>query len=131
MMREIMNRHGFDYITEYVAAFRGVIKLLMIMFDPRDEEERRRAYECSREIILAAASIGFGELKAHVEFMDLVADTYSAQDNGLNKTLQKIKDAVDPVGILAPGKSGIWPGNWQGPKPPVDADRSADLPPAG
>ena len=127
MMREIMNRHGFDYITEYVAAFRGVIKLLMIMFDPRDEDERRRAYECSEEIILAAASIGFGELKAHVEFMDLVAGTYSGQDGGLGKTLQKIKDAVDPNGILAPGKSGIWPSSWQGQKPQLDADRSADI----
>ena len=125
MIRAIMNRHGFDYITEYVAAFRGVIKLLMVMFDPRDEEDRRRAYECSREIITAAASIGFGELKAHVEFMDLVADTYSGQDHGLAHTLQKIKRAVDPQGILAPGKSGIWPADWEHPRPDLGVERTA------
>lgn len=27
---------------------------------------------------------------------------------------EAIKDALDPNGILAPGRSGIWPKRWRG-----------------
>ena len=41
--------------------------------------------------------------------MDTIAGTYSWNDNALMKMHQTIKDALDPNGILSPGKSGIWP----------------------
>jgi len=44
--------------------------------------------------------------------MDLVAGTYNNMDNGLAKLNQKLKDILDPAGILSPGKSGIWPSGW-------------------
>ena len=116
-MRQIMNAHGFDYITEFVVGFRGMINLLMVMFDPRDEEHCRRADACSREIITTAARYGYGELKANLEYMDLVKGIYHANDNGLWHTIQKLKDALDPGGILSPGKSGIWPSDWPPPAP--------------
>ncbi|MEC9342022.1 MAG: FAD-binding oxidoreductase [Pseudomonadota bacterium] len=112
IIREVQERHGFDYMTEYVATFRGLIKLLMIMFDPRDPEDARRAYACADEILRVCADLGFGELKAHLSFMDLVQGFYKANDGGLQTTLQKLKDGLDPKGILAPGKSGIWPSHW-------------------
>ena len=36
-------------------------------------------------------------------------EKYKWNDNALLKMHQTIKDALDPKGILAPGKSGIWP----------------------
>ena len=111
-MKEVFAKHGFDYMTEFVAAYRAQIHLLMVMFDPRNEEECLRADACAREIILEEAKLGFGELKANLEYMDLVAGIYNNMDNGLWKLNQKLKDTLDPDGILAPGKSGIWPGNW-------------------
>ena len=86
--------------------------MLILACYPRDEDERRRAYACSRVIILEAARLGFGELKANLEYMDLVAGTYNNMDNGLAKLNQKLKDILDPAGILSPGKSGIWPSGW-------------------
>ena len=41
--------------------------------------------------------------------MDQIAKTYSWNDNALLKLQEQIKDALDPNGILAPGKQGIWP----------------------
>jgi hypothetical protein len=41
--------------------------------------------------------------------MDLIADQYDANDSALRRTVERIKDALDPAGIHAPGKQGIWP----------------------
>ena len=41
--------------------------------------------------------------------MDTVAATYDWGDHALRRLNQRVKDALDPHGIIAPGKSGIWP----------------------
>jgi 4-cresol dehydrogenase (hydroxylating) len=41
--------------------------------------------------------------------MDQVAATYNWNDRALMRLSEKIKDKIDPLGILSPGKMGIWP----------------------
>jgi 4-cresol dehydrogenase (hydroxylating) len=43
--------------------------------------------------------------------MDLAAEQYGFNDHALRRFNQTLKDALDPSGILSPGKSGIWPGS--------------------
>ena len=38
-----------------------------------------------------------------------IAETYNANDGALLKMHRRVKRALDPAGILAPGKNGIWP----------------------
>jgi 4-cresol dehydrogenase (hydroxylating) flavoprotein subunit len=52
---------------------------------------------------------GYGVYRAQPNFMDLAADQFSFNDHADLKFVRKIKDAVDPAGILSPGKQGIWP----------------------
>ena len=67
-----------------------------------------------REMIAEAAGEGFGEYRTHVLFQDMVASTYSWGGNALMRFNETIKDALDPNGILAPGRNGIWPRRFRG-----------------
>jgi 4-cresol dehydrogenase (hydroxylating) len=41
--------------------------------------------------------------------MDHVAGVFSQGANAQLRLAEKLKDAIDVNGVLAPGKSGIWP----------------------
>ena len=41
--------------------------------------------------------------------MDNVLDTFDFNDHAIRRFSEKLKDAIDPEGIIAPGKQGIWP----------------------
>jgi hypothetical protein len=41
--------------------------------------------------------------------MDDVAATYDFNRNALLRLNERVKDAIDPNGIIAPGRNGIWP----------------------
>jgi 4-cresol dehydrogenase (hydroxylating) len=41
--------------------------------------------------------------------MDRAAEQYSWGDHAYLRFCERLKDALDPNGILAPGKQGIWP----------------------
>ena len=60
-----------------------------------------------------AAKQGYGEYRAHLDFMDLAAEQYSFNDHAYRRFVETIKDAVDPKGILSPGKQGFWPASMR------------------
>ena len=76
-----------------------------------DPDERKKLDELFNILVDEAASEGYGEYRTHIRYMDRIAATYGWNDNALWKMHETIKDALDPNGILAPGKSGIWPKN--------------------
>jgi 4-cresol dehydrogenase (hydroxylating) len=41
--------------------------------------------------------------------MSDIMDAYSFNNHALLRLHETMKDALDPNGILAPGKNGIWP----------------------
>ncbi len=65
-------------------------------------------------LLVKAAEHGWGEYRAAPYFQDAVAAQYSFNDHALRRFNEAIKDAVDPNGILAPGRGGIWPKHLRG-----------------
>lgn len=67
-----------------------------------------------RELIRIGAEHGWGEYRTPSIFQDQVMGTYSYNDNILRRVNETIKDALDPNGILSPGRYGIWPKAMRG-----------------
>jgi 4-cresol dehydrogenase (hydroxylating) len=42
-----------------------------------------------------------------------VASVYANNNSALRKFCETMKDAVDPNGILSPGRGGIWPRRYR------------------
>ncbi|HEY7391245.1 MAG TPA: FAD-binding oxidoreductase [Bryobacteraceae bacterium] len=74
-----------------------------------DVEKNRKMRAAFKRLVQVGAEHGWGEYRTHLAFMDDVANTYSFNNHALLRLHETLKDALDPNGILAPGKSGIWP----------------------
>ena len=73
-------------------------------------ESRARVRDGLNALLVKAGEHGWGEYRAAPYFQDAVAEQYSFNNHALRRFNETIKDAVDPNGILAPGRGGIWPG---------------------
>jgi 4-cresol dehydrogenase (hydroxylating) flavoprotein subunit len=110
LRRALEDEAGLDYMVGSTNVnARSLIHVGLIVFDSSDEEVTRRAYETTRRMVSVARKLGLGEFRAHLDAMDEVAAHYDFNDHAYLRFVEKIKDAVDPQGILAPGKQGIWP----------------------
>ncbi|MNF69050.1 4-cresol dehydrogenase [hydroxylating] flavoprotein subunit [compost metagenome] len=81
------------------------------LFISKDPAQNKKSREVFRHLIKLAAANGWGEYRTAPTFQDDVMDTYSFGDHALLRFHESLKDAVDPKGILSPGRYGIWPKN--------------------
>lgn len=85
-----------------------------ITFDTRDEAQVRQAYASAKRLVKEIGELGYGEYRAHVDFMDDAQAVYDWNDGAYRRFAESIKDAVDPNGVLMPGRHGIWPAKFRG-----------------
>ncbi|KAI0602691.1 glycolate oxidase [Biscogniauxia sp. FL1348] len=107
-------RHGFDLFPTLCVAGREIHYITNIVYDRGDAGAKKRAIRLMREMIAECAAMGFGEYRTHLLFADQVARTYNWNNGALMRFNETIKDALDPNGILAPGRNGIWPRKYRG-----------------
>ncbi|HKJ73605.1 MAG TPA: FAD-binding oxidoreductase [Alphaproteobacteria bacterium] len=106
-----VREYGFDYMGLFAIGWREMHHVTVVVYNHYDPDERKKLDELFNILVDEAASEGYGEYRTHIRYMDRIAATYGWNDNALWKMHETIKDALDPNGILAPGKSGIWPKN--------------------
>lgn len=107
-------KHGIDTFPTLCVAGREMHYIANIVYNRGDPDEKGRVVKLMREMIAECARKGFGEYRTHILFADQIARTYSWGDQALLRLNETIKDALDPNGVLAPGKNGIWPKRFRG-----------------
>ena len=104
LAKEILGTYGFDYTAAYAIGWRELHHIIALLYDKSDAAEEQKADRCYRELVTRFGDQGWASYRTGVQAMDLVASQYGQVNRDFNATLKK---AIDPNGVLAPGKSGI------------------------
>lgn len=104
MARAIMDAHGVDFMTGMTLNGREALNVMPMVFDRTDAAATARHEACFEALIEAFGAAGYGFYRTGIGFMDKVAAVFGEAQSDVNR---RIKRALDPGGIIAPGKSGI------------------------
>ncbi|MFM1885578.1 MAG: hypothetical protein RL026_735 [Pseudomonadota bacterium] len=104
---------GIDYASTWYNGGRAVANINLIFADMDDADMVDRADRLFRALVKDAREMGYGEYRTHIDYMDAVADTFDFNNHALRRLNEQVKDSLDPNGILAPGRNGVWPKAWR------------------
>ncbi|KAJ5432093.1 uncharacterized protein N7458_011249 [Penicillium daleae] len=95
----------FDFFADFHVYPRYVVGIELVIYTLREEA---RVLELCRNLLHDGAEQGYMEYRTHVRYMDQIAAKVDFNDGAFNKFTRRLKDVLDPNGVLSPGKSGIW-----------------------
>ena len=99
-----LRRHALDPMLAVALCWpRAALVTALLLYDRDAVDADRRALSCSRD--LAARWASHGWLPYRVGIHDMPSTMSRLDDRAA--TLQRIKDALDPAGILAPGRYAL------------------------
>jgi 4-cresol dehydrogenase (hydroxylating) len=105
LAKSILAKYDIDYTAAWGVAGRSLWQILAMLWDKSDPAADRRAYLCYEELLREFGERGLAPYRVGTHAMDLTAKQYGKVNHEFN---QKLKAALDPNGIIAPGKSGIY-----------------------
>ena len=118
--RQIIAEHDVDFYASFTISGRFATNINMLMYDRDNEQQIANIRKLFNALITQTAKAGYGEYRTHLGWMDPVNATFNFNDHAQRRLNEKVKDALDPNGILAPGKQGVWPTVYRGMAAPAD-----------
>ena len=104
LMDALYARHGHSYVVGILLLPRSAIHVSTAFYDTKDEAQTKAVYNAYSDMVVEMTRAGYPIYRTNIQHMDLVADQYDFGDHALRRFTETIKDAVDPNGILSPGK---------------------------
>jgi 4-cresol dehydrogenase (hydroxylating) flavoprotein subunit len=107
---ELLRQHGFDhFVSIFNTSPRIAVNTASLVFDKSNPEQQRRVLTTGHELIRHAAKYHLGMYRGHLVDMDLAAGQFNFGNHAMQRFYERLKDTLDPKGILSPGKQGVWP----------------------
>ena len=113
LIRNEIHAYGFDHLCGFYCESRAFRFVNTIVFRKNNPEEMKKVRLLFAVLIRKLAENGYGEYRTHIAYMEQVAKTFNYNDHAMLRFQETLKDALDPNGIIAPGKSGIWPKSYK------------------
>jgi 4-cresol dehydrogenase (hydroxylating) flavoprotein subunit len=104
LCRKIYEDHGLDYTVMNVCGPRFARGLHVITFNREEPDERARADACYRRMSEEVAKRGVFVGRAPLDYHDM---HFAQTMPGFQQACAAIKKALDPKGVIAPGRYGI------------------------
>jgi 4-cresol dehydrogenase (hydroxylating) len=107
--RKIIAAHDVDFYASFTISGRFATNINMLMYDRDDTQQVASIRKLFDALIAQTAQAGYAEYRTHLGWMDPVNATFDFNDHAQQRLNERVKDALDPNGVLAPGKQGVWP----------------------
>jgi (+)-pinoresinol hydroxylase len=80
----------------------------------REEAKNKVSRALFDQLVERCGQRGWGCYRTSPAYQGKVVAQYSFNDHALQRFKEKLKDGIDPNGILSPGRYGIWPAHMRG-----------------
>ncbi|WAO91401.1 FAD-binding PCMH-type domain-containing protein [Fusarium falciforme] len=104
-----MEEQGVDPFIGCHDFSKSILFVQEYVFNKSSTKDRESGRKVVKALLTEAEKDGFANYRSHVQHMDAVQKLYGFNGHIYRRFVETLKAAVDPNGLLSPGKQGIWP----------------------